>query len=187
MTRSPLSKVLQDRRGVSAVEFALIAPLMLSCYLGAGILCSALLAQRKANHVASAMGDLVSQAVTLAPADLADICTVANTVMQPYDTSSTSLKMRVSSIQEDGSGNVTVGWSYPCQGMAQLTKGSAYSGPAKAYLSPNQSIIVSEVTYAWASPLQTYNISWLPGSHTFTDTFFLQPRQSQAVNCASCS
>lgn len=188
MTRSPLFAIVRDRRGVSAVEFALIAPLMLFSYLGVALLCSTLLAQRKADHVASAMGDLTSQAVTTNQSGQGDICTVANTIMSPYDSSATALQMRVSSIVESAKGVVTVDWSYPCQGMAKLgAPGTAYSGPATAYLSPNQSIIVSEVTYAYSSPLQTLNISWLPGSHTFTDTFFLQPRQSQKVTCTDCT
>ncbi len=181
-----LNRILRDRRGVSAVEFALIAPLMLACYLGVSLLCSALVAERKASHVASAMGDLTSQAVTVAKSNMADICSAAFTIMSPYDTTVNALKMRVSSIQEDSAGNVTVGWSYACQGMTQLTKGSAYSGPAKSLLSANQSIIVSEVTYAYSSPLQNLNISWLPGSRTFADSFYLQPRQSASVNCTDC-
>jgi len=187
MTPIPLNRFGRDRRGVSAVEFALIAPIMLVCYLGVSLLCSALLAERKASHVASAMGDLTAQAVSIAPSDLADICSAAFIIMSPYDTTANSLKMRVSSIQEDAAGNVTVGWSYNCQGMAQLTKGSAYSGPAKSLLSASQSIIVSEVTYSYASPVQNLNISWLPGARTFSDAFYLQPRQSAAVTCSACS
>ncbi len=71
--------------------------------------------------------------------------------------------------------------------MTQLASGSGYSGPATTLLSPNQSIIISEITYTYASPLQNLNISWLPGSRTFSDAFYLQPRQSASVNCPTCS
>jgi len=175
-----------DRRGVAALEFALVAPLMLFCYLGVSILASALLVQRKAEHVASSLADLTAQQATTAPSELADICTVSNTIMQPYSTASGALTMRLSSIQEDASGNLTVGWSYNCQGTTALTKGAAYTGPASAYLSTSQSVIMAEVTYTYTSPLGATNISWLPGSYPFSDTFYLQPRESQNVTCATC-
>ena len=176
-----------DRRGVAALEFALVAPLMVFCYLGVSILASALLVQRRAEHIASSLADLVAQEATTSPGELADICTVSNTIMQPYSTTSGALQMRVSSIQEDASGNLTVGWSYNCQGMTALTKGAAYTGAASAYLSPNQSIIVAEAAYTYTSPLGATNISWLPGSYAFANKFYLQPRESQNVTCATCT
>jgi len=175
-----------DRRGVAAVEFALVAPMMVFCYLGVSIIASALLVQRRAEHVASSLADLVAQEATTSPNTLADICAVSTTIMQPYDSSSTSLTMRLSSIQEDASGNKTVGWSYNCQGTTALTKGAAYNGAAASYLAVSQSVIMAEVTYTYTSPLGTTNISWLPGSYTFTNAFYLQPRESQNVTCATC-
>jgi Flp pilus assembly protein TadG len=177
----------RDRRGVAAVEFALVAPFMVFCYLGVSILASALLVQRRAEHVASSVADLVAQQATTSPGELTDICTVSNTIMQPYSTTSTALQLRVSSIQEDAGGNLTVGWSYNCQGTTALTKGSAYTGPVSPYISASQSIIVAEATYVYISPLGTTNISWLPGSYTFTNKFYLQPRESQNVTCATCT
>ncbi|HEY2658554.1 MAG TPA: TadE/TadG family type IV pilus assembly protein [Caulobacteraceae bacterium] len=177
----------RDRRGASAVEFALIAPLMIFCYLGVSILCGATLAGRKANHAASAMGDLVAQDTTIAPPDQTDICSVANVIMAPYDTSATSMQMRITSVVEDANGSATVAWSHNCQGMTQLVKNSPYSGPATSLLAPNQSIIIAEVHYTYTSPLQHLNISWLPGTHPFVNTFYLQPRQSSQVSCPTCT
>jgi Flp pilus assembly protein TadG len=187
MIRGAHRTFARDRRGVAAVEFAIVAPLMVFCYLGVAVLASALLVQRKAAHVASSLADLVAQEATTSPSELSDICTVSNTIMQPYSASSSVLLMRVSSIQEDGNGIVTVGWSYNCQGMTALTKGSAYTGPATAYLSLNQSVIVAEATYTYTSPLGTTNISWLPGTYAFTNKYYLQPRESQNVTCATCT
>ena len=187
MIRRRRSAFAKDRRGVAAVEFALVAPLMVFCYLGVSILASALLVQRRVEHVASTLADLVAQQATTSPGELSDICTVANTIMQPYSTSSTALKMRVSSIQEDASGALTVGWSNNCQGMTALTKGATYTGPASSYITTSQSIIIAEVTYTYTSPLGATNISWLPGSYAFSNKFYLQPRESQNVTCATCT
>ncbi len=186
MTKGFLRAFRRDRRGVSAVEFALIAPLMIFAYLAVSILCGATLAGRRASHAAAAMGDLAAQDTTINKAGITDICTVANVIMAPYDTTSSAMQMRVSDIHEDANGNVTVGWGPLCQGLPALVKGSAYTGPATTLLSPNQAIIVAEVHYTYTSPLQNLNISWLPGTHPFVYTFYLQPRQSSDVICSDC-
>ena len=188
MLRRPRpSSFAGDRRGVAAVEFALVAPFMVFCYLGVSILASALLVQRRAEHVTSAVADLVAQEATTSPGELSDICTVATTIMTPYSTSSAALQLRVSSIQSDATSHLTVGWSYNCQGTTALTKGSTYSGAASSYLAASQSIIVTEATYVYTTPLGATNISWLPGAYTFTNTFYLQPRESQNVTCSTCT
>jgi Flp pilus assembly protein TadG len=186
MTKGAPRTFARDRRGVAALEFALVAPVMVFCYLGVSILAGALLVQRRVEHVSASLADLVTQQATTAPSELADICTVSNTIMQPYSTTAAALQMRVSSIQEDANGNLTVGWSYNCQGTTALTKGSTYSGPASAYLARSQSIVLAETTYTYTSPLGTTNISWLPGSYAFSYKFYLQPRESQNVTCATC-
>ena len=98
-------KLRGDRRGVSAVEFALLAPALIACYFGLAEMCGALLAERKASHIASAVGDLVAQTTTIHDSDMTDIWTVSATLMAPMST--TTLKMRVTSIVADASGRTT--------------------------------------------------------------------------------
>src|SRR3990167_7599340 len=97
-----LRRLGRDRRGVSAVEFALIAPAMVASYFGMAEITQALLAERKAAHAASAIGDLVSQSSSVSTADITDIFSIASTIMQPYTT--TTPKMRVSSVTADSGG-----------------------------------------------------------------------------------
>ena len=104
-----LKKLGRDRRGVSAVEFALIAPAMVASYFGMAEITQALLAERKAAHAASAIGDLVSQSASVSSADVTDIFAIASTIMAPYAT--TTLKMRVSSVTADSGGTPKVDWS----------------------------------------------------------------------------
>ena len=47
----------RDPRGVSAVEFALIAPLLILMYCGMAELSLAMMAQRRLSNIASAIGD----------------------------------------------------------------------------------------------------------------------------------
>ncbi len=180
-----LRRFVRDRRGVSAVEFALLAPVLIMLYLGVSVLCGALLAERKAINTTSALADLTAQLSNTTPSSLADICSAANTIMAPYSTTSSALQARISVVSKDSSGNTTVSWSYPCQGLTALSKGAPYSGPAAAMLADGQSMVISELQYVYNAPLTT-GFTWLPASHTFSETFFLQPRESQTVACSTC-
>ena len=66
-------RLARDRRGVSAIEFAFIAPIMIACYFAVAELSGAMLAERKASLIASEVGDLVAQAATISASDQTDI------------------------------------------------------------------------------------------------------------------
>ncbi len=109
-----LRRFRRDRRGVSAVEFALVAPVLILIYFGMAELSQAMMAQRRVSHSASAIGDLVTQsnAVTVngvtsgTTSKLSDLFSAASTILSPFDTA--PLKLRVSSITGVASGsNVT--------------------------------------------------------------------------------
>ena len=62
-----------DRRGVSAVEFALIAPVLIVFYFGIAELTQAMMASRRASHVASSIGDLVAQEQSVTNAEMTKV------------------------------------------------------------------------------------------------------------------
>ena len=55
----------RDRRGVSAVEFALLAPLMLGLYIGCVEISEGVAADRKVTLTAGALANLASQVTTM--------------------------------------------------------------------------------------------------------------------------
>jgi Flp pilus assembly protein TadG len=102
-------RLLKDPSAVSAVEFAIILPIMLTLYVGGIQISDALTVSRKVSHVASALGDRVSQSSTITNADMTNILNAAASVMAPY--SDATLKMKVSGITIDSQGKATVTWS----------------------------------------------------------------------------
>src|SRR3954470_20871040 len=92
--RRPLLRFLRDKRGVSAVEFAMLLPLMITLYLGGVEVSSAIAVDRKVTQVARTLGDLVAQSTTLNATDMTNILNAASSVVQPY--SSSLIKVTVS-------------------------------------------------------------------------------------------
>jgi len=170
-----LTRLAKDRRGVSAVEFALIAPALIAFYFGMAEVTQALLAERRAGHAASAVGDLVAQSSQVTNAEITDIFSIAATIMKPYPADTTKLKMRVSSVTADANNNAKVDWSNG-QGMTAFNKDEAVTIPA-GVLSAGQSVVMSEVSYAFSSPVNFF----IPKPVTFSRKFYLRPRKSDKV------
>jgi Flp pilus assembly protein TadG len=80
------------RRGVSAVEFALLAPLMIALYLSSVEISQGIGIDRKVTLTVGAMANLVAQNSSVSSSDMATFFNAATTIMAPYST--TPLKSR---------------------------------------------------------------------------------------------
>lgn len=168
-----LKRLRRDERGVAAMEFALIAPLMLLMYFALAELTSAMIASGRANHVASVIGDLVSQTSTVKKTEVTDIFAVGNAIMKPFPTA--SLKYRITSVKADSKGVPQIVWSAE-QGMTHLNAGAA-SGFPSGLLVAGDSVIKSEVQYTYTSPVAQV----IPTPLTFNSTYYIRPRRSSEV------
>ena len=168
----------RDRRGVSAVEFALIAPVLVIFYCGLAELTQAMMAQRRLSNIASSIGDLVAQSAQLSDARKADIFTIGNTVMAPFPTS--TLRMCLVSVSSDATGKDTVDWMENNNGHANCpAKGTELaSGVIPVGVLPaSQSVIMAKASYGYNSPIKFI----LPSTLNFYRTFYLRPRKSEKV------
>jgi Flp pilus assembly protein TadG len=170
----------RDSRGVAAVEFAMLLPILALLYFGVVELTQGILTQQRAAHVASTIGDLVSQSSSVTSDEVSDIFNVGNTVMYPYPT--TSLKMRVSSLTADPRGNVTVAWSQGSGGLTKLTAGASVSGVPANVIAANESVVMAESQYTYASVFGQI----MPAPLVFSQKYYLHPRVSTAVACSDC-
>lgn len=161
------------RSGVAAVEFALIAPVMIATYYGSSELCNVLLADRKVTNVCAATTDLVAQATQITNSEMSDIFEASSAIMEPYQTS--SLHIVVSSVVADQNGNTTVAWS-DAYGTGALATGSAFTLP-DGLLLPGASVIVATVSYTYSSPFGDLFRSGV----TLHDQFFERPRKVMQI------
>jgi Flp pilus assembly protein TadG len=164
-----LARFLRDRKGVSAIEFAIIAPLLILAYFGMAELCGAMLAERKTSHVASSIGDLVAESASLTTSDVTDIFAAGDIIMSPDST--TGLEMRVTCIQENASGTAATALWSEATGMSPVAAGATMTIPANL-ITANQSIIKAEAVYTYNVPVAYL----LPAAFTYSPVFYYRPR-----------
>lgn len=186
-----IQRFRRDRRGVSAVEFAFIAPAMIFLYFGLAELSGALIADRNVNLVASEIGDLVTQGTSdSASTDIPNMIAAGTTVMAPLPTP--PLTVKLVEVYADASGATWVKWCQPvtaCAGYPTTDQGSPTTGGTSITLpstqgvlvSPGNCIVQSQATYTYTSPVSYFiKTPW-----TFTQTLYLTPRQSPCVTLTS--
>ncbi len=167
--RFSLRRLWRSQSGVSAVEFAFIAPVMVVMFLGTVELSDALSCRQKVTSVASTAADLVAQKTKVTDTDKANIFNALNSIIYPYPT--TGAKIRITSIIDGGASGPKVAWS-DAQNMTALSPGSSVSVPT-GLVQTGGSVIRAEITYSFTSgtaKLVTNGIS-------MTDTFYARPRK----------
>lgn len=176
-------KLRQSEAGISAVEFALIAPLMVVIYFGCIELSMAMTLDRKVTGATAALGDLTARASSITNDDLSDIFEATRMVMQPNDISLAS--MRITSLENDGSDSTpsngttdsVVVWSDRCgTGMAALAVDDVVQVPDDL-IPTDGTLIMAEIQFPYTSPIGFFFAS----SKTLTDTFYLRPRRVDSI------
>jgi Flp pilus assembly protein TadG len=163
-----------DESGVSAVEFALVLPIMLALYLGGVEVGDALTIKRKVTNVTSSLSDLVTQSKIISNNDMKNILDAAATIIAPYDDS--QLKIKVSGVAIDSKGKATVQWSDAYHDNP-LAKDSAITLPA-GVSQKDTFIVTTEVHYAF-TPTIGYVMT---GTFDLTDQFYLRPRLGSKID-----
>ena len=168
-----LKRLFKDRRGSAAVEFAFVAPIMILLYFGLAELTQGMIADRRASHVASTIGDLVAQETQINQTGIDDVFKVGKAIIAPFPAS--PLSMRVTSVKADALGSPKVVWSKTSGAMTALT--GTVSGLPVGLIAANESVVMAEVSYIYTSTIQQA----LPTPITFTQKFYLKPRKGSEV------
>jgi Flp pilus assembly protein TadG len=165
-----LFRLGRDQRGVSAVEFALLSPLMIGLYLGGVEVSEGIAIDRKVTLTAGAVANLSAQVTTISTANMTDILTASSAIMAPYSIG--PLKVTVSCLNIDNTSAVKVKWSATQNGTAR-SPGSSVTIPAALKVA-NTQLLFSEVSYDY-TPTVGYVIT---GMLTLSDTMYMSPRIS---------
>ena len=179
-TRSSLAAFRANRTGIAAVEFAMLAPVLVIAFIGTFELAEAITVNRKVSHATSTVGDLITQSETLSSTDVENIFDATEAVMSPYPAS--SLKIVIATVEADENGNPKVvdskarntsSWPTGTTPPVTIPDGIDYT---------SQQVVIAKSEYAYTAVFGSLAKEIIgQDSFTLSDTFFLRPRNSDTI------
>jgi Flp pilus assembly protein TadG len=169
-------------KGVAAVEFAMIVPIMFLLFVGSIEFSQAITVDRRVTQVASSTADLVARERSIATSDVDGIMQIIDHLMSPYDPSKLKLTLLNVYSSMTNAADTKVCWSYNHNGgVNNYSQDQTYTLPT-GIVEAGSSVIVTEVRYNYDPLIFRYFItSTLP----LEEKFFLKPRLSKSVQLDS--
>ena len=164
--RLKLMSFKRNDSGVSAVEFALLAPMMIGLYLGGVEVSEGISVDRKVTLAAGAVANLAAQGTTLSTADMTNVLDATSTIIAPY--SAGPLKITLSCINIDANKVATVKWSVTRNGTA---RSGSITLPSALQVA-NTQLVFGEVSYSY-TPTVGHMIK---SAINLSDTMYMAPR-----------
>lgn len=192
-----IARFHRDNKGVAAVEFALIAPILIIMYfmtleVGLGIE-----ANKKIGRTASIVADLVTQNQSVTKTDLDAMMRIGEGTLQPYNRSEPTI--RITAIQFDNKtppvGRVV--WSRQATGStaaAYLAKDTDVTSKVPDKLRIQDTFLIRVETYLNYKPV----VAWTADQKTalgltsafdnieMSEVYHLRPRMSATIPCGDC-
>lgn len=170
-------RLAKDKRGVAAIEFALIAPVMIAFYFGLSEISIAIAVDRDVTHATSVAGDLTTQVIDLDKDGVTDVMTAALTVLDVDSSNRSKVTVELNSYEKNGATITRIG--YARMGPAISAGGPATYNPATLgnnLLSDTSGVVVARVNYKYRP-----NTLMFMKNVTLAETFILKPRKSLVI------
>ena len=192
-----VERFCRDRRGVAAIEFAFIVPVLLIMYFITMEASQAIETSKKVSRIGSMVADLVTQQPTVVKANLDAIMKIGTSTLQPYRRSSPKIIITAIQMSDDAAPTATVAWS-------RKLVGSTYSADAKAgdptTVPPTLNIrntflirVESDLGYvpviAWSKDnekAKSFGLLSTFSDINMSETYYLRPRRSPTIPCSDC-
>ena len=178
-------RFLASTRGVVAIEFAAILPVLLVMLLATfdgGCAIAVYMKVRSATYVLASVTNQYSTAVPIASSTMTGIFNATSAVLAPYSSAPVVAVISELKIAATKATTATVRWSATLNGTA-LAAGSSVNLPTGIASSTNTCgtypcyLILAQVSYTY-TPLFGYFAS---GGITLSDTVYATPRSSNCV------
>jgi Flp pilus assembly protein TadG len=185
-----LSRLRGDTRGVAAVEFALIAPVMVLLYLGGVELTRVIGADRKVSLASRVAADLVArESAAITEARLTTVCKGTQAMLAPFPTG--TLNITISSIETSATGKSTIKWTRvfangnctaSTAGTGPLAAGSVASLPTGLAVN-GASLISASTSYDYTTLFRTI---FDTATVNLGEQSYMRPRTQNTVCYVSC-
>lgn len=189
-------RIARDQRGVAAVEFAFVLPILAIMLLGTVEVARAVDADRRFGNATAMLTDLVAREQEIDDDDLDGMMQAIEHLMRPYESNTLSLGIIAVRAPMDPAQQPRVEWSYAHNGKTVPAKCNTYALPADL-VSPGGRVIIVESAYNfrpmfvnWDNNPMKNNISG--GLISWSDKATLTPRSdcvhntSQQTSASRC-
>lgn len=179
--RRLFAELVDDCSGIAAIEFAVIAPVMLLLFFGTLEFSSGIAVDRKVTLVARTMADLTSQSISVSNTDLSNFTITAQAMMTPY--AGAPLNTTITELWIDPStSNARVQWSQGSSPRATSSvvtiSSNLIAKDSTGKVIAGQYLIFSEINYLYV-PAVGYVMA--KAGITLKDTAYTRPRQTSCV------
>lgn len=160
-------RFIGNARGIVAIEFALIMPVMLIMLTGLIEMSYLMMADRRVSGAAHTAADLIAQETDVTSTHLSDIFSASALIMAPFDTA--NLTIGVSSVRfDDTTGNPSEDWNSAYNAGTVTNPTTLATGMGEA----GTSVIIVTATYTYQPVLSAV----LSGPYTMSETAITRPR-----------
>lgn len=155
-----LKRFGQAKHGVSAIEFALIAPILLLMFMASIELPRAIATGRRVSLAAATMADLISRNDMT---DLADVYAAAQAVSSPYDLRSAGIVLTAGGIYLDGLTPVAKVCSSVAQNDQPRAAGSTIGPAPPGTATPSNRLVMAEMRLPYDAIFGVFPVlsSWI--------------------------
>ncbi len=188
-------RLASDNRGVAAIEFALIAPLLLVMYFVTMEIAPAIDSSKKVGRGASMIADLVTQQQTVATSDLDAMMRLGEATILPYDRSKLKVIITAIEVTNTTPPQVKVVWSRKMvEGAFSADKaaGTVETIPADLriansfYIKVETSLQYTPMIVWSADAKKTTGLMSAFDKINMKEAYYLRPRIATRVACSNC-
>jgi Flp pilus assembly protein TadG len=194
-TMARLASLFRDRRGVAAIEFAFIAPILLALYFVTMEVAQAIETNKKVGRIASMVADLITQQQSVSRTDVDAIMQIGAAIIQPYNRTTPSIFVTAIEISNEASPKAKVAWSRKLvngAASADVAKGQPISVPEKLLIAGTFLVRVEAqldyrpvITYT-ANQKAALGLSAAFDNIDMGETYHLRPRMTTLILCGDC-
>lgn len=148
--KNKVAALAKNKKGVSAIEFALLAPVFILLLFASFDAVLALNAQRKITVAANVVSDLATRDDSISCSDRDGLVTLAHTIITPFDINASEVVFSGLRVEPDGR-NAIVEWSEGSPGADLLETGRRIDLPSE--ISPDTFLILSNVSVPYTTQL----------------------------------
>jgi Flp pilus assembly protein TadG len=181
-----LRRIMAERGGASAVEFAFLAPLLISIYVTSFEITEGYTAADKVLKAAGTVADVVTRQPSVDKAFLGQMIDTAEAILAPHPVSDLALK--VTGITIDSAGNPKVLWSWDQDNQRPYATGAAATVPEDMRL-PSSFLVRAELSVPHTLLLFLGSGSDFSGDTrtvTLSREFYYRQRLGNDIACTDC-